>query len=159
MTIDYKIQIYTKIRKNIILYFRNHFVVRSYNGQALLTAILIIFVAIMALGTAALAVAMAQTNISQNYKLNKQAYNLAESGLENVLMRFSHGDYSTPPPLSDGFGSSTITLSGSSPSYQILAVGEIVSPLGGGKKATKKIQANVVVSDGIPTVTARQEIY
>ena len=128
-------------------------------GQALIVAILIIFVAAMAIGVAAAAVAMAQTTIVQNMNLSKQAYNLAEAGIENTIMRMTKGDFSNPSPLSEGAGSCTITVSGSLPSYQILSMAEIPSPLGGGKKATKKIQVQVSVTDGVVNVTSWQEIY
>ena len=128
-------------------------------GQAMIVAILIIFMAAMAIGVAAATVAIAQTNVVQNMNLSRQTYNLAESGVNNTIMRMTKGDFFNPAVLSEGAGTCTITISGSSPSYQILSVAEIPSPLGGGKKATKKIQANVTVADGIPTVTSRQEIY
>ena len=132
---------------------------KAQKGQALIVAILIIFVAAMAIGAAAAAVAMAQTTIVQNMNLSKSAYNLAEAGIENTIMRMTKGDFSNPTTLSEGAGSCTITISGSLPSYQILSMAEILSPLGGGKKATKKIQANVSVADGIINITSWQEVY
>jgi len=132
---------------------------KKRRGQALIVAVLIIFMAAMAIGVAAATVALAQNNITQNQKLAKQAYNLAASGLENTTMRMTRGDFSNPATLQEGAGTCTIIISGSSPSYQILAVSEIISPLWGGKKVTKKIQANVTINDGLVNVTSWQEMY
>jgi len=128
-------------------------------GQAMIIAILIIFMAAMAIGVAAATVAITQTNVVQNMNLSKQAYNLAESGVDNTIMRMTKGDFLNPGVLSEGAGTCTITVSGSLPSYQILSVAEITSPLGGGKKAFKKIQANVTVTDGVVSIASFQEVY
>lgn len=132
----------------------------SHGGQAMIVAILIIFMAAMAIGVAAATIAITQTNVVQNMNLSKQAYNLAESGVDNTTMRMTKGDFSNPGVLSEGAGTCTITVSGSLPYYQILSVAEITSPLGGGKKATKKIKADVTIStDGVVSITSFQEVY
>jgi hypothetical protein len=157
MTKDYKLQIYTKVQKKIISYICNFFVVRSRNAQAMLVAIIVIFTATIAIGLAAAEVTLTQTQNSANQKLSNQAYNLAAAGIENTLMRFSRGDFTTPATLSDGTTSCTINISGSGSSYQILAVAQNASILGG--KVNQKIQASVSVNNGVVTVTSYQKVY
>jgi hypothetical protein len=131
----------------------------KHGGQAMLVAILIIFVAAMAIGVAAATIAITQTTVVQNMNLSKMANSLAEAGVNNTVIRMTKGDFSNPGVLSEGTGTCTITVSGSNPSYQILSVAEIPSTLGGGKKATKKIRADVNVNDGVVSIIGWQEVY
>lgn len=127
-------------------------------GQALLVAILVIFTAALALGLAAATVALVQNQSSANQRLADQTYNMAQAGVENALMRISRGETANPQTLSDGTTSCTINISGSDPSYQILAIAESPAPLSGTKKVTKKIQADVSIVGGVTTIISYQEI-
>ncbi|OGD56060.1 hypothetical protein A2V71_03845 [Candidatus Berkelbacteria bacterium RBG_13_40_8] len=135
---------------------------KTMSGQAMLVAMLIIFVAAMAIGIAVATVAMAQTQIGQNQKASKQAYNLAASGIENALMRMTKGDFTNPEPLSQGGNSCTInieSIGGSLTNYRVLSIAQVANPLTGIKKVFKKIQAELTIVDGVITVTSYQEVY
>ncbi len=135
---------------------------KSEKGQAMLVAMLIIFVAAMAIGIAVATVAMAQTQIGQNQKAGQRAYNLAEAGIENALMRMAKQDFTNPAPLSEGGNNCTInieSIGGSLSNYRVLAIAQVANPLTGTKKATKKIQVEVSIVDGVITTNYYQEIY
>ncbi|MDO8686630.1 MAG: hypothetical protein Q7K11_00270 [Candidatus Berkelbacteria bacterium] len=128
-------------------------------GQAMLVAILIIFVAAIAIALAAATVAMGQTQGTVNQRLSSEAYNLAAAAIDNTLMRMTRNDFTNPGTLSEGTTSSTISISGSFPNYQVLAVAESTSPILGTKKVTRKIQADVTINNGVTTVTGYGEVY
>lgn len=128
-------------------------------GQAMLVVVLMVFVSGVAMALAVAVMGLAQTNIVSNFKLANQADNLAESCLENALMRLTRDVSTVPPALSAPTGTCTININGSNPNYQILAVAEIPAALFSGKKATQKIQATVSIVNGVTTVTKWEKVY
>lgn len=133
--------------------------IKHPKGQAMLVVIVMVFTAAIAISLAVAMTGLSQTNIGQNIRLSNQAENLAESCMENTLMRLTRDVNTVPPVLLIGAGTCTISITGSSPTYQILAVGEIPTPLGAGKKISQKIQTNVSIINGVTTVTGWQRIY
>ena len=133
-------------------------------GQAMLVAILIIFVATIALALAAATVAMGQTQGTVNQKLANESYSLATAAIDDTLMRMTRSDFVAPSgPLSLCVSPHSCTIEvnpGVNPSsYIIVATAESGSPVLGIKKAVTKIQADVTINNGVTTVTGYQEIY
>lgn len=90
------------------------------SGQAMLVAILMITAAALAIGLAVATVGSSEVTQSLAAKQSAQAYDLAETCLENTLMRFARADTSLPAQFTNDIGSCTIEISGGPPSaYQI----------------------------------------
>lgn len=117
---------------------------RLRSGQAMLVAILMITAAALAIGLAVATVGSSEVTQSLAAKQSAQAYDLAETCLENTLMRFARTDTSVPEQFTNSLGSCTIEISGGPPAaYQITAKSTINSTLG---KVHRNLQATVAVT-------------
>ena len=79
------------------------------------------------------------------------AYHLAESCLENTLMRMARGDVTLPPDLEISSGKCIISISGISP-YEITAEG-IVS------RTKRKLRATVNINNEVLSIVGVREEY
>ncbi|KKQ74295.1 MAG: hypothetical protein US94_C0008G0010 [Berkelbacteria bacterium GW2011_GWB1_38_5] len=120
-------------------------------GQALLVAILMVTAATLAIGLAIAAIGSTQVNIALASKQSAQAYGLSESCLENTLMRMARANFSVPPPFTNGLGNCTIEISGSVP-YQITSTGNV-------GKTYRKIRATVIINNEVINIQKWEEVY
>lgn len=120
-------------------------------SQAMLVAILIITAAALAIGLAIAALGSSELNSTLNAKQANQAYGLAETCLENTLMKMARNEITAPPNFTASSGNCTINIAGSSP-YQITSTGLV-------GKVTRKIEATVNINSEVLEVTSWQEVY
>ncbi len=118
-------------------------------GQAMIT--LLVFVIIVLIVTSA-ATMMLITNSASATRVQEGslAYDVAESGLENGVIRVLRDNSYTGETLPVGSGSATITVTGTNP-QTITSVGRI-------DNFTKSLQIQVTYTNGVYTFTNWQEL-
>ena len=133
---------------------------RKRVAQAMLVAILMITAAALAIGLAVATVGSSEVTQSLAAKQSAQAYTLAESCLENTLMRFARAETAVPAEFTNDQGSCTIEIAGGPPAaYQITAkstVGRIHRNLRATVAAT---WVGSEATDEILNVQGWEEIY
>lgn len=144
--LKYKIQ-----KKSFCNFVKKFFVVRSQMGQAMLVAILMITAAALAIGLAVASLSSSEVKITVASRDASIAYYLAETCLEDTLMRFSRTNTSIPPTFTLPQGSCTIEVNGAGP-YEIISTSHV-------GKATRKIRASVSVSNEVLNITSWGESY
>lgn len=124
---------------------------KEYNskGQAMITLLFIIIIAIT-LGASAAVVASLNARSSQRYADGTLAYYVAESGTENAMMRLLRDPSYTGETLQVGSGTAVVTVTGGS-TKTVTSVGTI-------DNYQRTIQTIVGYSGGIFTVTSWKEI-
>ena len=120
-------------------------------GQAMLVAILMITAAALAIGLAVATLSSGEVKIAVAGRDANSAYYLAESCLENTLMRLARTEGSVPPAFNLDSGSCTIEIIGSSP-YVITSTGQV-------GRAYRKIRATVSINNEVLDVESWQEAY
>ena len=133
---------------------------RLRSGQAMLVAILMITAAALAIGLAVATVGSSEVIQCLAAKQSAQADTLAETCLEDTLMRFARADTSQPAPFTNSIGSCTIEISGGPPAaYQILSKASVA-------RVHRNLRATVAVTwvgseatDEILKIQAWEEIY
>jgi len=135
-----------KIR-NQKLEIRNHY----HKAQAMLVAILMITAAALSIGLAVATLSSSEVKISLSGRDANTAYYLAETCLENTLMRMARTDISVPPTFTLPEGSCTIEISGAAP-YEITSTGNA-------GKAYRKIRATVTINNEVLTISSWEESY
>lgn len=80
-------------------------------GQALVVLIMVIAVA-MTITTGAVIVTVVNSTTTSKYALGEEALMIAQSGVENAILRLLRDPDYTGETLSVGYGTATITVSG-----------------------------------------------
>jgi hypothetical protein len=93
------------------------------SGQTLVALLAFMATAII-ITTGAAAVTVANLQSATEYSRGEQALQVAESGVDNALLRLVRDPAYTGETLTVGSGTATITVSGS-PSYTITSVGRV----------------------------------
>ncbi len=126
----------------------------------MLVAILMITAAALAIGLAVATVGSSEVTQSLAAKQSAQAYDLAETCLENTLMRFARTDTSLPTQFTNDTGSCTIEISGGPPAaYQITSKASV-------GRVHRNLRATVAVTwvgseatDEILNIQSWEEVY
>lgn len=144
---------YSDIKKNLIPKW-NTFVAEKERGQALLT---LLFFAIVGTTITSAAIVMIVVNSLSGSKQQEGqiAYDIAQSGAENGLLRLIRDPTYTGETLPVGNGTATITVTGSGTSsspYIILSKGAIGSFM-------REEQITATYQNNLLTVTSRGEAY
>ena len=119
-------------------------------GQALVTLLFFVIIGITVI-TAAVSIVLTNSIAGSNLEQGIGALNVAESGVENALLRLDRDPTYTGETLSVGTGTATITVSGAGP-VTILSVGKYYNSI-------RKIQAVATKSNYAFTVTSWKEVY
>lgn len=141
-------------KKNIIFNFhRSPFAVDR--GQALIT---LLFFTIIGVTVSSAAIMMILVNsLSQSkQQQGETAYDVAQSGAENGLLRLLRDPTYTGGSLLVGNGTATITVSGSgtvSDPYDIISKGSTTTGF------LREIEVQATYQNNLLTVTSRKEIY
>ncbi len=119
-------------------------------GQTLV--VLMIFMT-MAITVTSMAVVLIVNNTQAASRIEQGvvAYNIAESGMENALMRLLRNPGYTGETLTINSGTATITVTGSSP-ITVLSIGRW-------NNFTRRIQVTAAYVNGFMTVTSWREVY
>jgi|SRR3989344_1583828 len=121
------------------------------SGQALV--ILLVFSAItLTIIAAATTVNIINSSASSWVEQGEVAYNVAESGIENALIRLLRDPAYTGETLTVGDGTATITVSGTDPVYTVTSTGVIGS-------FNRRIRAVAQFTGGVMSVTSWTETY
>jgi hypothetical protein len=142
-----------KVRKNVLLSW-NIVVNNKERGQALIT---LLFFAIVGTTITSAAIIMILVNSLSGSKqqVGQIAYDIAQSGAENGLIRLIRDPTYTGETLPVGSGTATITVTGSgtaSNPYVILSKGSIGSFM-------REEQITATYQNNLLTVTSRGEAY
>jgi len=124
---------------------------RLRSGQAMLVAILMITAAALAIALAVATVNSSEVKSSVISQDANAAYYLAESCLENTLMRASRANLTLPPTLSEKQGTCTINIVGSAP-YEVTAIGQV-------GRALRKVRATVSINNEVLNIQSWGETY
>jgi len=127
--------------------------IRNYyhKAQAMLVSILMITAAALAIGLAVATASSTEVKISLAEKESTSAYYLAETCLENTLMRFSRTVTSVPPVFTLPAGTCTIEIVGSAP-YQITSTGNV-------GRTVRKVRATVSITGEVLNIQSWGETY
>jgi len=118
-------------------------------GQTLVILLVFITVSIIIASAAATLNIVNSTAVSK-VEIAESAYNIAESGLENALLRLLRDTSYPGETLTVDAGTATITVTGTNP-YTVTSRGEIEGFI-------RVIQAVVTFSTGVMTINSWQEI-
>ena len=116
-------------------------------------SIMLVLIVIMlsVITTAAVAIAISTTRDTTTLTLGERALTVADSGAENAILQLLRDPaYTGELDLPIGFGSATITVTGSLP-YTITSVGEVGSMV-------RRVEVEVNTVGGELTVTRWREI-
>jgi hypothetical protein len=125
-------------------------------GQALITLIVFMFIGVT-ITSAAIVMIMVNANSGTNQQQGELAYQVAQSGAENAVLRVLR----TPPPqyagetLVIGSGSAVITVSGSGTSaspYVILSKGQIGN-------FVRQVEVRAEYQNNLFEITSEREIF
>jgi hypothetical protein len=119
-------------------------------GQTLVVLLIFMTVAIT-ITSMAVVLIINNTQASSRLEQGTMAYHIAESGMENALMRLLRNPGYTGETLTINSGTATITVSGTSP-LTVVAIGQW-------NNSVRKIQTNVTYTNGFMTVTAWHEVF
>ena len=127
---------------------------RGMRGQALIT---LLFFTVIGVTVTSAAVVMILVNSLSGAKQQQGevAYEIAQSGAENGLMRLLRDPTYTGETLPVGSGSATITITGSGTTanpYVILSKGT-------NGIFTREVQVKATYQNNLLTVTSRKEVY
>ena len=135
--------------------FVSNFVLRASNfrsitvsqrGVALLPMILVLFGLVAVVGIAIAGISVSESTISSTKDASDEALVIAESGIQDALMKLARGTESAGYSLPVSGGTATITISNVSETYTINSTGAL-----DGKSQKRKIQV-------IATVDANRKI-
>lgn len=117
----------------------------------MLVAILIITAATLAIGLAVATMGSTEVNIGLVSKQSEQAYGLAETCLENTLIRFARGETTPPANFILPSGNCIIEIAGLAP-YQITSTAQV-------GRTRRKIQATVSINNEVLNIESWGESY
>ena len=118
-------------------------------GQALITLLFFLTI-IITITAAAVVIILTGSSNATKFEQGTRVYYIAESGIENALIRLLRDPLYSGETMTVGDGSVTVTVTGSSP-YVITSVGTIGN-------AQRTIRANAAFTTGILNVTDWKEI-
>lgn len=120
-------------------------------GQTLIT---LLFFMVIAISITTAGVIMIMTNSLSSTRLEQgtEDYYIAESGVENALIRLLRDPTYTGETLTVGSGSAAVTVTNNSGTYTITSLGSMGN-------FTRKIQAVVSYTNNILNVTSWSEIF
>jgi type II secretory pathway component PulK len=120
-------------------------------GQALITLLFFVIIAVTVTTGAAIVVL---TNTLNETRLQQStiAYEVAQSGAENAILRLLRDPTYTGETLTVGSGTATITVTGSGSTYTITSKGQVGTYI-------RTIQVTASYVNNILTATAEQEIF
>lgn len=117
----------------------------------MILAMLVVASTVMAIG---ISLAITSSETASGSAKNKEAilsYGLAETCLEDNLLRMSRGEM-TPAGFTTDVGSCTIELSGSAPNYILSITGKV-------DQAVRKINATVSIENEVLNIQEIKESY
>lgn len=120
------------------------------SGQMLVVLLVFIIVGI-AITTTAVSLVISGSTKASKFQEGLITYNMAESGIENALIRYLRNSNYTGETLTVGTGTVTITLSGTTT--------KTITADAKNGNYERKIQAVVTDSGGVMTLTSWQEIF
>lgn len=123
---------------------------RTDSGQVLVTLLFFTIFAVT-IATAAIIGVLSNSTATSATQQGLYAESIAESGMENALLRLLRNPNYTGETMSVDTGSATITVTGSS-TKTITSVGKAGNFL-------KKIRSQVVYTGGVLTISSWQETY
>lgn len=113
----------------------------SQRGVALLPMILVLFGLVAVVGIAIAGISVSESTISSTKDASDEALVIAESGIQDALMKIARATESSSYSLPVSSGTATITISGSVPGiFTITSKGTLDSK-------SRKIQAAVTVDE------------
>jgi type II secretory pathway component PulK len=122
---------------------------KANSGQAMVLLLAFMAVAIT-ITSAATAVTLMHARSSSDYANGQDAMNIAESGIDNAILRLTRDRSYTGETLTVGSGTATITVSGTT-TATITSVGQV-----NGFK--RRVQAVVSVTTNIVSLTSWKEV-
>lgn len=120
------------------------------SGQTLVTLLFFMVIAIT-ITTGAIMVIFINTQAQTKIQQSQTAYYVAESGIENAMLRLLRDPLYTGETLPIGEGNAVIQVTGNSP-YTIIAVGTVGN-------FTRKIQVLASYTNNIFSIQNWQEIF
>jgi len=122
----------------------------SQKGSSLV--VLLVFAAItITITSAAATVTIVNSTTSSRVEIGQLAYNIAEGGIENALIRLLRDPGYTGETLTVGDGTATITVTGTLPTLTVDSIGTVGD-------FTRRIQATAQFTGGVMSVTNWTEI-
>jgi len=121
-----------------------------FKGQTMLLAVMIVAAMSIAIGVSVAVVASSGANDSQKFRDSAVAKTLAETCLEDNLMKMSRGDF-TPSSFTIAEGSCTIKISGNAP--------YVLDSIGIAGKSRRKIRATVSIDSEVLNIQSWGESY
>jgi hypothetical protein len=121
----------------------------NQTGQALITLLFFIVIAV-SITSAAVIIILVGSTAATKVQEGARVYYVAESGIENALLRLLRDPAYTGETMAVNDGTVTITVSGA-PAYTITAVGTV-------GKHQKTIQATAQYSNGVLDVSNWKEM-
>ena len=118
-------------------------------GQALVTLLFFMVIGIT-ITSAAVVVIVTNALSATRFEQGTDAYDIAESGAENALLRLLRNPFYTGETLPIGNGTATITVANNT----IISSGSAAF-----NNEIRTIQVNTVYNNGILTVTSWKEMY
>lgn len=127
------------------------FQILNLPGQAMVT---LLFFVVMAITITAGAVTVLFSNSlsGTRFQQGSIAYEVAQSGADNAILRLMRDSSYTGETLPVGNGTATITVTKSGNSYTIISIGTVGS-------FVRKIEVDGTYNNTLFTQTARKEIY
>jgi len=122
---------------------------RAEKGQALTILIIFVVIAII-ITTAATMTLLSNISLTTQTEKGQLAYDIAESGAENAILRLLRNPDYTGETLLVGSGSATIQVSGSAP-ITIVSKGTYLDH-------TRTIQVTATYTNNILTITSWREV-
>ena len=122
------------------------YLILNQQGVALLPMILVLFGLVAVVGIAIAGISVSESTISSTKDASDEALVIAESGIQDALMKLARGTESASYSLLVSGGTATITISNVSTTYTINSTGTL-----DGKSQKRKIQV-------IATVDANRKI-
>jgi type II secretory pathway component PulK len=119
-------------------------------GQTLVILLVFVMIAVI-VTTASIILAIANIQASGRQVLSGQAYDIAESGIEDALLTLLRNPFYTGETLTVGDGTATIVITGTGDNT--------VTSAGRLGNYVRTIQATTTYFGGIMTITSWQEIF
>lgn len=124
----------------------------AQQGQALVTLLFFIVIAVT-ITSAAVIIIVTNSLAATRFEQGNDAYAIAQSGMENALLRFARDPSYRGETLTVGTGTVVITVvDGSTPTF--FATGSASQHY-----ATRTIQVNTVYNNNVLTVASWKEVY
>lgn len=117
----------------------------------MLVVLLVFIIVGVAITTTAVSLVISGSTKASKFQEGLMTYNMAESGIENALIRYLRDSSYTGETLTVGTGTVTITLTGTTT--------KTITADAKNGNYQRKIQAVVTDSGGVMTLTSWQEIF